>query len=104
MRLKTLLPLVALGALCAGCFFCYGVRNLVEAPLNVADEWCMCHRNKRLAWAAAVTFLALNGVAVREVDVDAAEAFMLAVAGGTLTEVSQIEARLRYLYGSPITG
>ena len=54
--------------------------------------------NKRLAWAAAVTFLALNGHPVPDVDVDAAEAFMLAVAGGKLTDVSEIEQALRDLY------
>ena len=54
--------------------------------------------NKRLAWAAAVTFPALNGHPVPDVDVDAAEAFMLAVAGGKLTDVSEIEQALRDLY------
>jgi len=54
--------------------------------------------NKRLAWAAAVTFLALNGYPVPDIDVDAAEAFMLAVAGGKLTDVAEIEEALRSLY------
>lgn len=52
MRLKSFLPLVGLSALSTGCFLCYAARNLVEAPINVADEWCMGHRNKRLAWNA----------------------------------------------------
>jgi hypothetical protein len=42
--------------------------------------------------------LALNGVPVPDIDVDAAEAFMLSVADGKLTEVAQIEAELRDLY------
>jgi hypothetical protein len=32
-------------------------------------------------------------------DVDAAETFMMSVAGGTLAEVAQIESELRKLYG-----
>jgi hypothetical protein len=46
-----------------------------------------------------VTFLALNGVPVPDVDIDSAEAFMLSVANGTLTEVQQIEIGLQGLYG-----
>ncbi len=54
--------------------------------------------NKRLAWAAAVVFIALNNDRpVPDVDVDRAEAFMLAVADGSLTEVSAIATELRHL-------
>lgn len=54
--------------------------------------------NKRLAWAAAVVFVKLNeGGPVPGVDVDQAEAFMIAVADGTLTEVPTIAAELRRL-------
>lgn len=54
--------------------------------------------NKRLAWAATVTFVVLNmGSRVPDVDVDAAEAMMLAVAQGTLAEVSDIANELRRL-------
>jgi death-on-curing protein len=66
--------------------------------LSVCQNHALLDGNKRLAWAAAVTFLALNGVAVPEIDIDAAEAFMLSVADGKLTEVSQIDAGLRDLY------
>jgi len=63
---------------------------------------CMNHAlidgNKRLAWAAARVFLAHNGVPLHDVDVDAAEAFVLAVAAGELTEVADIGRRLRQLY------
>lgn len=54
--------------------------------------------NKRLAWAATVVFIGLNtGAAIPDVDVDHAEAFMLAVADGSLCEVAAIAAGLRRL-------
>ena len=67
--------------------------------LSVFHDHALLDGNKRLAWAAAVTFLALNGAAVPDVDVDSAEAFMLAVASGKLTEVDEIEVGLGALYG-----
>lgn len=66
---------------------------------SICQNHALLDGNKRLAWAVAVTFLALNGVPVPDVDVDAAEEFMLAVAKGELTEVAQIEAGLLSLYG-----
>jgi death-on-curing protein len=66
---------------------------------SVCQNHALLDGNKRLAWAAAVTFLALNGVPVPKVDVDAAETFMLSVANGTLTDVAQVEIGLRDLYG-----
>lgn len=65
---------------------------------SVCQDHTLLDGNKRLAWAAAVTFLALNGQPVPDIDVDAAEAFMLSVADGTLAEVFRIEQRLRDLY------
>jgi death-on-curing protein len=63
---------------------------------------CMNHAlidgNKRLAWAAARVFLAHNEVPLAEIDVDAAEAFVMAVASGTLAEVPDVARRLRGLY------
>ena len=54
--------------------------------------------NKRLAWAAAVVFISLNTERpIPRVDVDQAEAFVLAVAQGTLVEVTDIAAQLRRL-------
>jgi len=54
--------------------------------------------NKRLAWASTMVFISLNsGAPIPDVDVDAAEAFMLAVADGSLTEVAAIAAELRRL-------
>jgi death on curing protein len=65
---------------------------------SICQNHALLDGNKRLAWAAAVTFLALNNVPIPDIDVDAAEAFMLAVAKGELTEVAQIEAQLLNLY------
>ena len=63
---------------------------------------CMNHAlidgNKRLAWAAARVFLALNGVPVSVVDVDQAEALVMAVASGAVGEVAEIAHELRKLY------
>ncbi|MEV6690153.1 Fic family protein [Micromonospora sp. NPDC051196] len=63
---------------------------------------CMNHAlidgNKRLAWAAARVFLALNEVPIQDVDVDQAEALVMSVASGTLTEVSDIAREIRKLY------
>ncbi|MFC8846147.1 MULTISPECIES: type II toxin-antitoxin system death-on-curing family toxin [unclassified Micromonospora] len=63
---------------------------------------CMNHAlidgNKRLAWAAARVFLALNDVPVRDVDVDQAESLVMAVASGAMTEVPDIARELRKLY------
>ena len=65
---------------------------------SVCQNHTLLDGNKRLAWAAAVTFLALNGHPVPDIDVDAAEAFVLSVASGKLTEVAEIETALRALY------
>jgi death-on-curing protein len=65
---------------------------------SISQNQALLDGNKRLAWAAAVTFLALNGIAVPDVDIDAAEIFMMSVATGKLTEVAHIEAGLRKLY------
>ena len=46
-----------------------------------------------------MTFLAFNGVPVPDLDVDSAEAFMLCIAIGTRTEVTQMEIALSNPYG-----
>lgn len=66
--------------------------------LSACQNHALIDGDKRLAWAAAVTFLALNGHPVPDIDVDAAEEFMFSVARGELTEVAHIEAGLRALY------
>jgi death-on-curing protein len=65
---------------------------------SVCQNHALLDGNKRLAWASAVTSLALNGIPIPEIDVDAAEVFMLSVANGKLTELAQIESGLRELY------
>ncbi|HCT80198.1 MAG TPA: death-on-curing protein [Micromonosporaceae bacterium] len=54
--------------------------------------------NKRLAWSATAVFLGLNGVPVPRIDVDEAEAFVMAVSTGQLAEVPEIARRLRAVY------
>jgi death-on-curing protein len=68
---------------------------------SVCQNHTLLDGNKRLAWAAAVTFLALNGQPVPDIDVDDAEAFMISVASGKLAEVAEIERVLRELYAPP---
>jgi death-on-curing protein len=53
--------------------------------------------NKRTAWLATATFLALNGVDLAGVDQDAAYALVIDVASGTEGDVGAIAARLRGL-------
>jgi death on curing protein len=65
---------------------------------SICANHALIDGNKRLAWAAAVVFIAMNnGTPVPDVDVDRAEAFMLAVADGSLVEVPAIAAQLRRL-------
>lgn len=76
--------------------------DLWEKAAALLHSLCMNHAlidgNKRLNWAATRVFLALNAVPPSDAEVDAAEAFMLAVAGGHLTEVPDIARELRKLY------
>jgi len=64
---------------------------------------CMNHAlfdgNTWLAWAATHVFLALNGVPMKDVDVDRAERFVLSVAAGDRRDVQDIATELRRLYG-----
>lgn len=73
-----------------------------EKAAALLHSLCMNHAlidgNKRLAWAATRVFLAINDVPLRDVEVDAAEALMLSVAGGQLNEVADIARELRKLY------
>lgn len=76
--------------------------DLAEKAAALLHSLCANHAlidgNKRLAWAAMITFIVLNtGGGVPDVNVDDAEAMMLAVAQGTLVEVSDIAAALRRL-------
>jgi death-on-curing protein len=73
-----------------------------EKAAALLHSLCMNHAlmdgNKRLAWAATRVFLALNEIPLCDVEVDAAEAFMLGVAGGQLSEVADMARELRKLY------
>ncbi|MFJ8595613.1 type II toxin-antitoxin system death-on-curing family toxin [Streptomyces sp. NPDC093598] len=53
--------------------------------------------NKRTAWLATATFLALNGVDLAGTDQDAAYALVVDVASGAEGEVGRIAGRLRRL-------
>ena len=79
--------------------------DLWDKAAALLHSLCMNHAlidgNKRLSWAAARVFLALNDVPLGDVDVDAAEAFMLGVAAGHLVEVADISRELRKLYLTP---
>ncbi|MGI5369658.1 type II toxin-antitoxin system death-on-curing family toxin [Streptomyces sp. A244] len=53
--------------------------------------------NKRTAWLATATFLALNGVDLAGADQDTAYTLVVDVASGTEAEVGRIAGRLRGL-------
>ncbi|MFH8412797.1 type II toxin-antitoxin system death-on-curing family toxin [Streptomyces collinus] len=53
--------------------------------------------NKRTAWLATATFLALNGVDLAGTEQDTAYALVVDVASGTEAEVGRIAGRLRRL-------
>ncbi|MER6732758.1 type II toxin-antitoxin system death-on-curing family toxin [Streptomyces puniciscabiei] len=53
--------------------------------------------NKRTAWLATATFLAVNGVDLAGVDQDAAYDLVIDVASGDLGDVAVIAGRLRQL-------
>jgi death-on-curing protein len=76
--------------------------DLWEKASALLHSLCMNHAlidgNKRLSWAATRVFLALNDVPPSDVEVDAAEALMIAVASGQLAEVPDIARQLRKLY------
>jgi death-on-curing protein len=76
--------------------------ELWDKAAALLHSLCMNHAlidgNKRLSWAATRVFLALNGEPLRDIDIDAAETFMLAIAGGQLTEVADIARELRKIY------
>jgi death-on-curing protein len=76
--------------------------DLFEKAAALLHSVCMNHAlidgNKRLAWAAAMVMLDINGYPVPDIDVDDAEAFVMSVARGTLAEVPEIAAQLRAFY------
>jgi death-on-curing protein len=56
--------------------------------------------NKRTGLVAAIVFLEHNGVAVEQLDEDAAFDLVMAVADGSLGEIADIAAALRAAFGS----
>ncbi|MEU3848903.1 type II toxin-antitoxin system death-on-curing family toxin [Streptomyces sp. NPDC029554] len=63
----------------------------------VAADHPLVDGNKRSAWLATATFLALNGVDLAGVDQDVAYTLVVDVASGAETEVGRIAGRLREL-------
>lgn len=65
---------------------------------SVCVNLALIDGNRRTAWAAARVLLTLNGVAMLDIDVDAAEVFVSAVASGSLRDVPDIARELRSRY------
>jgi death-on-curing protein len=61
---------------------------------SLARNHALVDGNKRTAWAAAWTFLYINGVELGEFDVDDAEEFMNAVATDAVMSVDFIANKL----------
>ncbi|MFI5780139.1 type II toxin-antitoxin system death-on-curing family toxin [Nocardia sp. NPDC051570] len=61
---------------------------------SIASNHPLIDGNKRLAIAAAIVFLARNGIDVDTLDEDLAYDLMIEVAKGELREVAEIAARL----------
>lgn len=63
----------------------------------IATNHPLVDGNKRTAWLAAATFLALNGVDLTGVDQDMAYDLVIDVASGDESDISVIAGRLRRL-------
>jgi death-on-curing protein len=68
---------------------------------SLARNHALVDGNKRTAWAAAWTFLYINGFELGEFDVDDAEIFMNTVATDGAITVEYIAARLESYANSP---
>ena len=64
---------------------------------GIATNHPLVDGNKRTAWLAAATFLAVNGVDLAGADQDAAYALVIDVASGAEGDVAAIAGRLRGL-------
>jgi death-on-curing protein len=64
----------------------------------IATNHPLVDGNKRTAWLAAATFLAVNGADLAEADQDVAYDLVIEVAAGSLDDIGQIARRLRALY------
>ncbi|MFD5832032.1 type II toxin-antitoxin system death-on-curing family toxin [Streptomyces collinus] len=75
-----------------------GLHEQAAALLHaLAANHPLVDGNKRTAWLATATFLALNGVDLAGADQDTAYALVVDVASGTEAEVGRIAGRLRWL-------
>ncbi|MFF3211362.1 type II toxin-antitoxin system death-on-curing family toxin [Streptomyces sp. NPDC002886] len=63
----------------------------------IATNHPLVDGNKRTAWLAAVTFLALNGVDLGDADQDSAYDLVIDVAAGNEEHIGRIAERLRAL-------
>ncbi|GAB7108730.1 type II toxin-antitoxin system death-on-curing family toxin [Streptomyces phaeofaciens JCM 4814] len=64
---------------------------------GIATNHPLVDGNKRAAWLATVTFLALHGTDLAACDQDAAYDLVIDVASGTESEIAAIAGRLRRL-------
>ncbi|MFE6908300.1 type II toxin-antitoxin system death-on-curing family toxin [Streptomyces erythrochromogenes] len=62
---------------------------------GIATNHPLVDGNKRTAWLAAATFLAVNGIDLADADQELAYDLVIDVAAGHETEVARIAARLR---------
>ncbi|MFG2993142.1 type II toxin-antitoxin system death-on-curing family toxin [Streptomyces sp. NPDC048257] len=69
---------------------------------GIAANHPLVDGNKRTAWLAATTFLAVNGTDPGDADQEAAYALVIDVAAGHETDVARIAARLRALILPPV--
>ena len=69
---------------------------------SLARNHALIDGNKRTAWAAAWTFLYLNGIALGRFDVDDAEAFMIDVATRSDLDLEYIASKLTLYSSRPL--
>ncbi|MEU9145186.1 type II toxin-antitoxin system death-on-curing family toxin [Streptomyces sp. NPDC048349] len=64
---------------------------------GIATNHPLVDGNKRTAWLAAATFLAVNGIDLADADQDTAYALVIDVASGQEADVARVAGRLRQL-------
>jgi death-on-curing protein len=69
---------------------------------SLARNHALVDGNKRTAWAAAWTFLYINGIALGRFDVDDAEGFMIDVATRGDLDLEYIAGKLTQYSSSPL--
>ncbi len=68
---------------------------------SIARNHALVDGNKRTAWAAAWTFLHINGIELGDFDIDDAEEFMIAVATDATMTLAHIVSKLKSYAYSP---